>query len=83
MRRALQGIPRWCNGNTPVFGAVIPGSSPGRGTFSFRILGNFSQGFFYLWTWRSELFAVGEGVNLRLQSNDRGLQRVHCAEQLG
>jgi hypothetical protein len=35
-----------------------------------------------LWTWRSELFAVGEGVNLRLQSNDRGLQRVHCAEQL-
>ena len=83
MRLALQGIPRWCNGNTPVFGAVIPGSSPGRGTFSLRILGNFSQGFFHLWTWRSELFAVGEGVNLRLQSNDRALQRVHCAEQLG
>lgn|GEM_PF-726960 len=83
MRRALQGIPRWCNGNTPVFGAVIPGSSPGRGTFSFRILGNFSQGFFHLWSLRSELFAVGEGVNLRLQSNDRALQRVHCTEQLG
>lgn len=83
MRLALQGIPRWCNGNTPVFGAVIPGSSPGRGTFSLRILGNFSQGFFHLGTCRSELFAVGEGVNLGLQSNDRVLQRVHGAEQLG
>jgi len=36
-----------------------------------------------LWSLRSELFAVGEGVNLRLQSNDRALQRVHCTEQLG
>jgi hypothetical protein len=32
---------------------------------------------------RSELFAAGEGVNLRLQSNDRVLQRVHSADQLG
>ena len=27
----------WCNGNTTVFGAVIPGSSPGGGTNSTRL----------------------------------------------
>lgn len=40
-------------------------------------------GIFHSCTYRNELFAVGEGVNLRLQSDDRVLQRVNAAEQLG
>ena len=29
LRDGQKLIARWCNGNTPAFGAVVPGSNPG------------------------------------------------------
>ena len=75
----VAGTPRWCNGNTPVFGAVFPGSSPGRGTSPQQC-----WGFFYAVSWpgpNGGSFPSGQGFELSLQFGDDSLQGVDRRDQ--